>query len=772
MKQLATPTPAQPLNPPETGMPSRRVKRLFILLLILVPLFSLVLLETSLRLFDYGEDLSLFVSVPDEQSQQLGVNLNIGRRYYYYANDNFDPKPQKDLFLKQKPENGYRIFVLGASTTVGFPFGTSISFSRFLHQRLADVFPERHIEVINTAITSVNSYSLLDFVDEILEQQPDAILLYAGQNEYLGPFGPVAQVTLGRSPWMVRSILKLQRYKTFLLVRDLFSPLIRQMANNITPASIQGTSGSVDSSFIANTMVPFDSELYFQGLNQFESNLRLIIKQVGKQGVPLILSEIVSNLRDQAPFPTFEADSLSPARLKFLEARALEASGNYDEARLAYYLAKDLDPVPFRSPEAFNRILDNLAQEFELPLVRMRSYFESISPHGLIGNNIMLDHVHPTKEGYFLMADAFYHTMEKEGLIESTWPSIPSTVVRAYLDQWPFTPLDSVYAHLVIENLISGWPFKVSNFSSIYANESVLDKFRPESIVDSIGLKTYTIPGYSLQQGHLELAQYYEKQGNYEAALTEYAALIASIPFIDNFYQNAVELLMDNQDYYPCRKLLLNGVKFNPSANMFKWLGQTELVMELYRDAILNLERSLALNTGDLQVQRNLIRAYATVGEFESANKLVRDYKGHVQTTVEIKDLTTLVKQTELRYKKAIDWVKRAKELLRQKDYNAAIRALQMSVKQLETHEASQLMGHLLVSAGQHEKAGSYLERARSRMVQSNPELLDDLIQVYTAQDKRDLVVKIYDELLQDFPEYQRLAHLQSSLTAQGYTLE
>ena len=66
-----------------------------------------------------------------------------------------------------------------------------------LEERLQATFPGREIEVINTALTAVNSYTLLDQADEIAGQRPDAVLIYTGHNEYYGALGgrwrPAAQ---------------------------------------------------------------------------------------------------------------------------------------------------------------------------------------------------------------------------------------------------------------------------------------------------------------------------------------------------------------------------------------------------------------------------------------------------------------------------------------------------------------------------------------------------------------------------------------------------
>jgi len=95
----------------------------------------------------------------------------------YFFNEQFAPRPGIDLFLKEKPENGYRIFVLGGSTAAGYPYGANIRFSTILEERLRDVFPRKPIEVVNMAMTAVNTYTLLDFMDELLVMNLDLAIL-------------------------------------------------------------------------------------------------------------------------------------------------------------------------------------------------------------------------------------------------------------------------------------------------------------------------------------------------------------------------------------------------------------------------------------------------------------------------------------------------------------------------------------------------------------------------------------------------------------------
>lgn len=153
---------------PGQSMP-RLKKRLFYIWLFVIPIFLLCCLEAGLRIFRYGGDTSLFVPAPDDQSPYYGINQDVGRRYF--ALTSFTPSPRKDLFLKDKPAGGFRIFILGESTAAGFPYGNNMTFPRILNRRLSDLFPERRIEVVNTGMTAMSSFTLLDFMDEILEAE-------------------------------------------------------------------------------------------------------------------------------------------------------------------------------------------------------------------------------------------------------------------------------------------------------------------------------------------------------------------------------------------------------------------------------------------------------------------------------------------------------------------------------------------------------------------------------------------------------------------------
>ncbi|NJM17091.1 MAG: hypothetical protein HC896_18435 [Bacteroidales bacterium] len=48
----------------------------------------------------------------------------------------------------------------------------------------------KKVEIINTAITAINSHIVLPMVKECAKYSPDLFILYMGNNEFIGPFGP------------------------------------------------------------------------------------------------------------------------------------------------------------------------------------------------------------------------------------------------------------------------------------------------------------------------------------------------------------------------------------------------------------------------------------------------------------------------------------------------------------------------------------------------------------------------------------------------------
>ena len=240
----------------------KKTPRWFYLVLILLPVVIVIFLELSLRLFNYGRTYDQWIPAGEGR---LTLNPEIAFRYFY--NTDRVPSANHNYFDKVKKENSYRVFVMGGSSAAGFPYSPNGAFSRYIRKRLELLYPERNIEVVNIAMSAINSYALRDMLPGVLEKQPDLIIIYAGHNEYYGALGVGSVETLGDTRFIVNTVIWLNRFKTFELLRDLIKSVSGWFSSPVK------SDGTLMARMSQRQLIPFNSEKYFSGLNQYEGNL-------------------------------------------------------------------------------------------------------------------------------------------------------------------------------------------------------------------------------------------------------------------------------------------------------------------------------------------------------------------------------------------------------------------------------------------------------------------------------------------------------------------
>ena len=204
----------------------KKTPKWFYLVMILIPVIFVVLLELSLRLFNYGKDIPQWV---DANRGKYIINPEVAYRYFNQVKN--IPTTIEDVFDQQEKNNAFRVFVLGGSSAAGFPYMPMGSFSRYIRKRLELNYPNNTIEVVNISLSAINTYTLLDLLPEVLTQKPDLILIYAGHNEYYGALGVGSMESLGTSRTFVKLILQLNKYKTVQLIKNILSALLSALHN-------------------------------------------------------------------------------------------------------------------------------------------------------------------------------------------------------------------------------------------------------------------------------------------------------------------------------------------------------------------------------------------------------------------------------------------------------------------------------------------------------------------------------------------------------------
>ena len=617
-------------------------EKVFRLVLVSFPVLFFLIFEAILRVGNYGGNLALFV--PHEVLPGfLQVNDNVGRRYFSAAG--VTPETSHDLLRERKAANAYRIFVLGESTTAGYPYMYNGSMSKMLAQRLSDYFPEREIEVVNLAMPAINSFSLLDMTPEALAQQPDALIIYCGHNEFYGALGVGSTESLGRWRGVINFYLKLQRLKMMLFLRD----QIENFKKWLRPrdAGNTGTNLTLMEQMAGDQEIVYDGEAYQRARQFFKANLRDIIAAAQQKGVRVILSNLVSNVRDLPPFVSIFApstdraafanelargknlaaagnfsgalaifDSLQrldslPAMVYYERGKVREATGDFSAARADYEQARDLDGLRFRASNDFNVALQEVAQATGAALADMERAFVQASPNGLIGKELMLEHVHPNIEGYFIMGRELCRAMRENDFITNAWEETKARPDSVYWQQRGVTALDEEVARIRIAVLTQNWPF-------VPKERAVPLVYQPKNYFEQLAYAAWKRE-ISWEKAHVLLAEEYEKRRQWALAAQEYEALILETPHNASPYIRAGLMYTQLQDYDRALERLVKSIALEPTADACKIAGAIWVSRQQPAQGVPYLQRALQIEPNDGQTLYNLTGAYLQLGQLDNA---------------------------------------------------------------------------------------------------------------------------------------------------------
>lgn len=610
--------------------------------MLLLPVLFFGALEGVLRLAGYGDDYPLFIPVEGAPAYRY-QNPDVARRYF--VRERTIPNSLNDFFLAEKTPETFRLFVQGGSSAAGFPFYYGGSFSRMLEQRLQQTFPDRRIEVVNTAMAAVNSYTLLDFADEILPEQPDAVLIYAGHNEYYGALGVGSSEAVSAFPFVTRAYVAMVRLRTVQALRDLFVQVAGWLGGR-GKGELPGN--TLMQRVVGEQSIPYGSPLYEMGLRQFRSNLARLLALYRERGIPVFIGTLASNERDHAPFTTVHAKGTDvaaweahlaqaraaaargdtaaalaaldaairldnvAARPFFEKARLLDAQGRYDEARAAYLAAKDRDALRFRAPEDMNRIIREEAARYGAVVVETQEALAAASPGGIIGHAVMTEHLHPNVDGYFHIADAFYEAMRAQQLIGPWTQPVDARVARTEV---LLTEVDSLVATYRLRQLMSSWPFQPLGHIR-------RDTLRAMNPVEQIAQDLF-FDKIRWIDANQQLQVYHVERGDYHHALQAALVHIQEYPFLASGYLSAGNILLKQARYDEALPYFEAANDLEESALAQRMIGSIRLRRGEHAVALPYLERAVALDPQDAAALYNLAGAYALMQRYDQARRTV-----------------------------------------------------------------------------------------------------------------------------------------------------
>jgi len=575
--------------------------------LILIPIVFFILLEIILRVVDYGRNDDQWIRITETKQM---LNPDIAGRYFFNTKDL--PQSNNDAFDIDKRENAFRVFVMGGSSAQGFPFSPNGTFSRYIRDRLELIYPKNHIEVINVAITATNSYTIRDLPPGVLEQKPDLIIIYAGHNEYYGAFGIGSTENIGNSRATVNFLIWLNKFKSVQLIRNWIESITILFGSENDKDPEQG--GTLMARIVKEQLIPMNSELFNSGLQQFEGNFEDILKMTQAAGVPVIFGTLVSNLKDQKPFISVGTDPDENADSVYFQANIQLSNRNFSVADSLFRKAKDLDALRFRAPEMINNIIRRLADKFNYKIIITDAIFNNTSPDGIVGDNLIVDHLHPSLTGYQLIGKIYFEEMLRNGYLpvsEQAQISV-SEQDKIVVENFAFSRLDSMISQIRLTGLLNDWPFVDKRDFSFIKNLSLNGR------IDSIAYRI-AVENMNWEKGHREAAEWYLNKKDYQNFAKEFFVIVSQYPFKLADYDYAASQLISAKQYELAYSLLLKRFKETPDAFSAKWLGNINLTNGNVDEAIMYLNESLSFDKTDTQVYYNLAGAYVQNEEYEKA---------------------------------------------------------------------------------------------------------------------------------------------------------
>ena len=620
------------------------------------PLLVLLVLEGGLRLAGYGYPTSFFL--PDGDGSTVVTNPRFGYRFFPPS---LARAPLPLRLERVKSENTVRLFVLGGSAAYGTP-EASLGFGPILEEMLEDAFPEIRFEVVVTAMAAINSHVVREIARDCARLEPDFFLVYLGNNEVVGPFGPgTAFGSFTPNRTIVRLNLSLSRLR---LAQLMGKVLGRPDRRSPTPRW-QGMEMFLDHRVAA------DDPRLESVADTFAANLSDINKSGHGAGAHVVLSTVATNIATSPPFAALHSPDLSDAEkslwsqwfeigdaleggdlsaaikalqqaleiddrradLHFAIGTAMLEVGLVDEARAYLRGARDLDALRFRADSRLNGVIRRVALENEpsISLVDAETLFETHQLSG--GSDLFYEHVHLNFDGNYGLATLFF-TEVADRIASLGGPSRPGQLlsregVAVRLGLTPHDHSNNAAAMLELH--------KRPPFTHQLWHESRLAKMRADlrllRLQDLAGRQTSRdtyLDALARSPENLLLRSRYAgfeaRAGNSASAATEWSKLVSAVPESDA-WRTALAFALADQGRFADAKDELDLVAdlYPESADAFSNLGSLLTESGSLGEAESAFEQALALDPSSENTLVNLAKLRERQGRSDSAESIYRD---------------------------------------------------------------------------------------------------------------------------------------------------
>lgn len=453
-------------------------------------------------------------------------------------------------FPVKKAPGAFRIFCLGGSTTFGHPYDARVAYPQALESRLQRLAPGRRFEVINCGGVSYASYRLALIVDEVVDYEPDIVVIHTGHNEFLE--SRTYQEIRECPQWARNLIAAGAKLRT--------AALLSSLIDACKPSSPASTLSIDVMTVLEQTNGPQtyhrDDEMYRNVLEHLEFSLHRMHTTALRSGARVVFVSPVSDLLGMSPFKAEysvkdpvvvarhrelleQAEAAGSAGNSVSQLRMLETAvsldprhadaqwalgsallnqGEISEAHSAFVKARNEDVCPLRATSDIEELILNVARGTKSSLVDFSLHLETVclaaNGHNIVGPESFLDHVHFTIERHADLATLLSQELVAIGILDSAVLSeSKERDWRAELDS-RISPEDRGIA-LHTLSMTLGWTGK--NHEALRISQQAVELIPSEGRV------------------HTQLGRLQEKLGDRESALKAYqfaAELDAENPLV------------------------------------------------------------------------------------------------------------------------------------------------------------------------------------------------------------------------------------------------
>lgn len=630
-----------------------------------IPVLFFLGLEGGLRLVGVGTHYEYFNEIDIQGKSHFQENKAFANQFYPPS---LGVAPLNNTLTVDRDEDVVRVYVLGGSAAQGFPH-INHGLDRHLSAHLQTALPDKKVEIINTAMTSVNSHVVYEVARTLPANSADYAVILMGNNEVVGPYGPstFSQNFLS-SLSLIRTLQALKRTRIW----QATASLIQKFQADAGKEDIEWEGMQMFSGFSVTHDDPRLVDVY----HHYESNLRDIIQILQDKNMHVILSTVPVNTRHSAPFGSSHKSNITDSQLKqwnelnqkadeaftqkdwlaaeqfyralldidseyadshFRFATVLEKLSRFGLAKEHFESALQYDTKRFRSDRVINDIIETVAHDStseQFSYVDNVAVFNSVSQPFAAGWGLLHEHVHFDYDGNYYLAREFTKAILEDVNLSKDYSPLAKYQAAALIG---FPNHETIQVMDRLLGMVKKPPF---TYQSNYAELEAVTEARRNDIEQQVGKPAEVVERRKLivKQGladwklHYELAELNRFLRDKDASFFHLSELVKLHPHNHESYIKLAEHLSAKNELSLANEHLKQSLHYirndkTKETQALGWIGLNYMKANNYHEGKIYLEQVSEQFPEQIGAT---IRAYGALVKYSRENNQKTDFQRYV----------------------------------------------------------------------------------------------------------------------------------------------